>query len=96
MGKERVNVIIHGRVQGVFYRASAREKAIELGLTGWVKNRVDKKVEVVAEGDKKQLDNLIEWCRVGPPDAYVTEVEVKWEPYTGEFRDFSVKFREHS
>ena len=55
MGKERVNVIIHGRVQGVFYRASAREKAIELGLTGWVKNRLDKTVEVVAEGDKSSL-----------------------------------------
>ncbi|HLE24365.1 MAG TPA: acylphosphatase [Thermodesulfobacteriota bacterium] len=95
MGKERVTAIIHGRVHGVFYRASAREKAIELGLTGWVRNRLDKTVEVVAEGDKKQLDNLIEWCRVGPPDAYVTEVEVKWEPYNGEFKGFSVKYREH-
>ncbi len=94
MSKERVNVIIRGRVHGVFYRASAREKARELGLTGWVKNRVDKTVEVVAEGERRKLEDLVEWCYVGPPDAYITDVEVKWESYTGEFREFSVKYRE--
>ncbi|HEY7535862.1 MAG TPA: acylphosphatase [Thermodesulfobacteriota bacterium] len=94
MDKERVNVIIRGRVQGVFYRASAKEKAIELELTGWVKNRGDKTVEIVAEGQRKKLDELVEWCTMGPPDAYVTDVEVKWESYTGEFIEFSVKYRE--
>jgi acylphosphatase len=94
MGKERVSVIIHGRVQGVFYRAYAREKAVELGLSGWVKNRIDKTVEVVAEGERKKLEDLVKWCNMGPPDAYVTDVEVKWGSYTGEFRGFSVKYRE--
>jgi acylphosphatase len=94
MAKERVHLVIHGRVQGVFYRASAREKAMELGLTGWVKNRVDKTVEIVAEGERKKLDALIEWCYVGPPDAYVSDVDVNWGFYTGEFREFSVKYRE--
>ncbi len=94
MPKERVHLIIHGRVQGVFYRASAREKAMELGLTGWVKNRVDGTVEILAEGERKRLDALIEWCYMGPPDAYVADVEVKWESYTGEFGGFSIKYRE--
>ncbi len=94
MGMERVSVIIHGRVQGVFYRASAMEKAIELGLTGWVKNRVDKTVEVVAEGEKKKLEDLVKWCNIGPQDAYVTDLEVSWGLYTGEFRNFSVRYKE--
>ncbi len=94
MGMERVSVIIHGRVQGVFYRASAREKAIKLGLTGWVKNRFDKTVEVVAEGEKKKLEDLVKWCNIGPQDAYVTDLEVSWGLYTGEFRNFSVRYRE--
>jgi len=92
MGKERVHVVVRGRVQGVFYRASTQEKAIELGLTGWVKNRADGAVEVVAEGDREELNELVEWCRVGPKHAYVTDVETNWEPYIGEFREFTIKY----
>lgn len=94
MAKGRVHLVIRGRVQGVFYRASAHEKAIELELTGWVRNSADKTVEIVAEGERENLDALIEWCNVGPPDAYVTDVDVNWEPYIGEFREFLVKYRE--
>jgi acylphosphatase len=94
MAKGRVHLVIRGRVQGVFYRASAQEKATELKLTGWVRNRPDKTVEIVAEGEREDIDALIEWCYVGPQDAYVTGADVNWEPYTGEFREFSVKYRE--
>lgn len=90
---ERVHIVIYGRVQGVFFRALTQEKAAELGLTGWVRNREDGTVEVVAEGGKDKLDELVKWCRTGPPDARVTEVEVRSEPYTGEFKEFSIKYR---
>ena len=90
---ERVHIVIHGRVQGVFFRASTQEKAVELGLTGWVRNREDGTVEAVAEGEKDKLDELVKWCHKGPPDARVTQVEVRGEPYTREFKEFSIKYR---
>lgn len=93
MRKGRVHVVVHGRVQGVFYRASTQEKAIELGLTGWVKNRVDGSVELVAEGDREKVEELAEWCRVGPERAEVTVVDTNWEWYTGEFNEFTIKYR---
>jgi acylphosphatase len=92
MAKERVHLIVHGRVQGVFFRASTEEKAIGLGLTGWVKNRPDGTVEVVAEGEREKLEKLVEWCHVGPKGARVIHVEVNWEPSTGEFREFRIKY----
>jgi acylphosphatase len=94
MRKERVHLVVHGRVQGVFYRATTLEKAIELGLTGWVRNRADGAVEVVAEGDRQEIENLVDWCRVGPKHAQVTDVDIHWESYTGEFREFTIKYRE--
>lgn len=94
MAKGRVHLVIRGKVQGVFYRASAREKATELELTGWVRNRADSTVEIVAEGERESLDALIKWCYVGPPDAYVTGADVDWEQYTGEFSGFLVKYRD--
>ncbi len=93
MAKERVHLVIHGRVQGVFYRASAQKKAMELGLMGWVKNRVDKTVELVAEGEREKLDALIKWCYIGPTDAYVVNIDLKREIYTGEYIEFLVKYR---
>jgi acylphosphatase len=92
-GGERTRVIIYGRVQGVFFRASTQEKATELGLTGRVRNREDGAVEIIAEGGKEKLNELVEWCRVGPPGARVTGVEIKSEPYTGEFKEFSIRYR---
>ena len=94
MSKERVHAIIHGRVQGVFFRASTQEKAIELGLTGWVRNRADGKVEVLAEGEKEKLEKLIDWCRIGPKHAQVTDVETRWEPYAGQYKEFTIYYRD--
>ena len=92
MSKERVNIIVHGRVQGVFYRARTKEIAIELELNGWVNNRIDGTVEIVAEGNKEDLERLVDWSQHGPKHAHVTKVEVKWQPFVDEFRDFTVKY----
>ena len=70
--------MISGFVQGVFYRASARDAGHHFGLTGWVKNRYDGKVEAVAEGPRDRVQAFIEWCREGPPSARVTDVTVEW------------------
>ena len=73
---KRVRVRIHGRVQGVFFRAEARSRAESLGIAGWVRNAPDGGVEAVLEGEPDRVDSMVEWCRRGPSGAHVTEVEV--------------------
>jgi acylphosphatase len=90
MADARIELRIVGRVQGVFYRASARGKARELGLVGYARNLDDGAVEVVAEGEESSLERLAAWCRVGPPGARVTRVEVTRAPPTGGFAGFTV------
>jgi len=87
----RVHLVISGRVQGVWYRASAQREAQGLGLSGWVRNRADGGVEMVAEGSKAALEALLEWCRNGPPMAYVEAVQVRWEDPLHESQDFQVR-----
>ena len=86
----RAELIIEGRVQGVFYRASAQQEARRLGLTGEIANLPDGSVEAIAEGPKAQIEAFIEWCRRGPPSAQVENVRVKWLDPKGEFRAFRV------
>ena len=71
---ETVKLIVEGKVQGVFYRQSTREKAVALGLTGTVKNLPDGHVEIIATGTAEQLQQLKQWCNQGPPRAVVTKV----------------------
>ena len=73
---KRVRVRIHGRVQGVFFRAEARSRAESLGIAGWVRNAPDGSVEALFEGEPERVDSMVEWCRRGPSGAQVTEVEV--------------------
>jgi len=82
----RCRVIVAGRVQGVFYRDSCRAKATELGVTGWVRNLTDGCVEVAAEGDREAVDQLLDWCRNGPPRASITALEITDEAPRGERR----------
>ena len=91
MAAIRVELRIHGRVQGVFYRASAHRQARNLRLRGYVENLDDGSVGVVAEGEESALEMLIAWCRVGPPSARVTRIDVTRAPASGEFTDFEVR-----
>lgn len=88
----RVHIYVSGRVQGVFYRSNTRRKALELGITGWVRNLPDGRVEIVAEGEREKLERLIEWCRRGPPLARVDDLEIAWEEPRGEFESFTIKW----
>jgi acylphosphatase len=76
-----MRLVITGKVQGVFYRKSAKEKAGELKITGTVRNLATGEVEIIATGNREQLDNLITWCKVGPPKAVVTKIEIEEQPF---------------
>jgi acylphosphatase len=88
---QRLHVVVRGRVQGVYFRASTQEAAWRLGLCGWVRNCPDGSVELVAEGPLERLEQLLEWCRCGPPAAQVEAVESTVSSASGEFGDFSVR-----
>ena len=87
-----VQVILYGYVQGVFFRAFASERATQLGLTGYVRNLSRGTVEVNAEGERKQLDQLIGYLKVGPPSAKVEKVVTNWSEYTGQYSRFSIRY----
>ncbi len=87
----RVHLTIEGRVQGIFFRVSTVEEASRLRLKGWVRNCPDGSVEVVAEGRKKKIDEMIQWCHQGPPGAQVLNVQLQWEDYQGTFERFSLR-----
>lgn len=87
---KQVHLIITGDVQDVGYRAWAKRQARELDLTGWVKNRNDGSVELVAEGKRGQLDELIKRCSLGPEASWVEDVDVSWDEGTETFVSFDV------
>lgn len=88
--KARAHILVSGRVQGVFFRDRTRTRAGSLGVTGWVRNLPDGRVEVLAEGDRERIESLIGWLEEGPPLAMVEDVDVDWEDYRGEFPDFRI------
>ncbi len=90
MGKARAHVLISGKVQGVFYRVNTKRMADKLGVKGWIRNLPDGRVEAVFEGDEEAVKRLISWCWIGPPGAKVTNIEVEWEEYLGEYEGFKV------
>ncbi|MEZ4286665.1 MAG: acylphosphatase [Polyangiales bacterium] len=90
MGQKRIQLIVRGRVQGVYYRATAQREARSHGLCGWVKNRPDGSVEIVAEGEEDDVKDFLNWAHEGPSTARVDKIETKWRGYTGEFTDFRI------
>lgn len=85
-------VLISGRVQGVFFRASTRQKAEQIGINGWVKNTSDGKVEAVFEGDEQKVNKMINWCRQGPDLANVEDVKVEDKDSSEGYSGFSIKY----
>ncbi|MEM2989270.1 MAG: acylphosphatase [Candidatus Bathyarchaeia archaeon] len=90
MGFVRAHVFVSGLVQGVFFRHETARRAIRLGVRGWVRNLPDGRVEAIFEGERESVEKLVEFCRHGPPGAIVEDLEVRWEDYRGEFKDFRV------
>jgi acylphosphatase len=88
--RRRLRILVSGRVQGVWFRASTREQALALGLDGDVRNLADGRVEIHAEGPTEAVDALVAWCRVGPSGARVAQVEVEEEPPVGAGSGFRV------
>ncbi len=87
-----VQATVYGYVQGVFFRAFVSHWADELGLSGYVRNLPSGAVEVVAEGEKKQLEKLIGQLKVGPPSAKVEKLVTNWSGYSGSYSGFSVRY----
>ena len=95
MATKRAHLYIRGRVQGVSFRYYTMTEAKRLGVTGWVRNLWDGRVEAVAEGfgffEDVAFGELVDWCHRGPPSALVDQVDLTWEPPTNEFISFSVR-----
>jgi acylphosphatase len=90
MATKRVQLIVRGRVTGVFFRAATQREARRLGITGWVKNRPDGNIEIVAEAEEDAIREMVSWAQHGPSAARVDDVDVRWRSYTGEFSDFRI------
>jgi acylphosphatase len=88
----RVHLEVHGWVQGVAFRAHTVREARALGLAGWVRNRSDGSVEIVAEGDELALERLRDWCREGPPAARVTRLDERWLDHIGDVGPFTIRY----
>lgn len=88
----RLSATVTGRVQGVAFRAYTQREATRLGLTGWVANRWDGTVQVVAEGSDATLTQFVQWLHRGSPAAQVEGVNVSWAEATGEFSGFQIRY----
>ena len=89
--KKRVQLVIQGSVQGVFFRANTKKYAESFALHGFVTNQSDGSVKVVAEGPEEKLSDLIDWCKHGPSPARVDSVDIQWEASIGEFSSFDIR-----
>ena len=87
---QRVHIMVHGLVHGVFFRSNTRRVALDLGLKGYARNMPDGTVEVVAEGPEDRINELIEFCKKGSEAAQVDKVDVKFEKAVNEFDDFEI------
>lgn len=90
--RQQLHAVIRGRVQGVFFRAWTQETAVQLGLTGWVKNLPEGGVEVLAQGEQATLKNFLLKCSKGPPAAHVEEIAHEYEPIENVLANFDIRF----
>jgi acylphosphatase len=87
-----LNALVHGRVQGVYYRAFTSRLAKSLSLKGSVRNTAAGDVEVEAEGPKDKVEELLRQLKKGPPDAIIEKIDMKWSAYTGKYTSFDVRY----
>ena len=92
MVQKRIHIFVTGRVQGVFFRQSTKVMAIKNNVKGWVRNLDDGRVEIVAQGETQDIDNLAHWCKTGPANSRVDEFELSEENITDEFENFEVRY----
>lgn len=90
MALKQLNLTVHGRVQGVYFRASTQREARRLGVSGWVRNRPEGSVEILAEGEEVAIRELFGWAQKGPSAARVDHVDTRWRSFTGQFSDFRI------
>ena len=88
------NIIVSGRVQGVFFRKNTKQKATELNVDGWVKNTYDDKVEIFAQGNEENLNKFIDWCKQGPQKATVENIQVTEEHTVNNLKGFSILYED--
>ena len=92
MEKISAHAVVHGWVQGVYFRAFTRDQGILLGLTGWVRNLRNGEVEVYVEGEKDKVNQMVSWLHRGSPSSRVETVDVTYGPYKGDFDSFQVRY----
>jgi acylphosphatase len=90
MALKQIQLVVRGRVQGVYFRASTQREARRLGITGWVKSRPDGSVEIIAEGEEQAIRELYGWAQKGPTAARVERVDTRWRSFTGDFPEFRI------
>lgn len=90
MALKQLLLVVKGRVQGVYFRASTQREAKRLGLSGWVRNRPDGTVEILVEGEELAIRELYGWAQKGPSAARVDRVDTRWRSFTGEYADFRI------
>lgn len=88
----RARLLISGRVQGVAFRWETLQAAERCRVNGWVRNLPDGRVEAVVEGPRRQVTDLIDWCRKGPPVARVDSLDIQWEDFSGAFGEFKITY----
>jgi len=90
--KVRAHIFVLGKVQGVFFREKTKKKAEEFGVSGWVKNLKDGRLEVVFEGEPEKVEKMIKWAKRGPFFAKVENFDLTWETCTDEFNEFEIRY----
>ncbi len=90
MGLKQIHLVVRGRVQGVFFRATALREARQHGLNGWVRNHPDGSVEMVVEGEEGNVKDFLSWAQTGPTTARVDDVQVRWHSHSAEYSKFTI------
>ncbi len=88
---KRVKLKIHGKIQGVFFRYTAKQIADKLKVKGWIKNNFDGTIDAVIEGKDEAVDEMVKWCKAGPTNSIVEKVDIREEYYKGEFKEFKIE-----